>query len=148
MEIRNRFQTISKNGNQASKLPHPARVPCDLIGTSQAMSHVRQQTQALAPFDTIILLQGETGTGKELIARQIHHHSPRQNQPFVTLCCASLCESLLESELFGHEKGAFTGASCGHQGYFERADKGTLFLDEIGTASPGLQERLLRITQE
>lgn len=119
-----------------------------LIGASPAMQEVRQAIHQIAPHDATVVIQGESGTGKELVAHLIHANSSRRSGPFVTVSCTSLCESMLESELFGHERGAFTGSAYRHRGKFERADGGTLFLDEIGSASPFLQQRLLRVIQE
>ena len=102
----------------------------------------------MAKWDTTVLVRGESGTGKELIANAIHYNSPRANAPFVKLNCAALPDNLLESELFGHEKGAFTGAVAMRKGRFEQADGGTIFLDEIGEISPTFQAKLLRVLQE
>src|SRR5207237_2205630 len=102
----------------------------------------------VAPSRASVLITGESGTGKELIAAAIHEHSPRAAGPFIKLHCASLAETLLESELFGHEKGAFTGALARRDGRFQQADGGTLFLDEIGEISPAIQVKLLRFLQE
>src|SRR5262249_42947485 len=102
----------------------------------------------VAPSRASVLITGESGTGKELIAAAIHEHSPRAKGPFVKLHCAALAESLLESELFGHERGAFTGAVGRREGRFEQAHNGTLFLDEIGEISPAIQVKLLRFLQE
>ena len=120
----------------------------EMIGSTPIMRRLFRQIATLAPYDVTILLQGETGTGKELVARSIHQKSSRAHRPFITVCCTALCDSLVENELFGHEKGGYTGAMGRQAGGFERADKGTLFLDEIGAASPLLQERLLRVLQE
>ena len=102
----------------------------------------------VAPTDATVLLTGESGTGKEVIANAIHHNSPRAGQPFIKVACASLPETLLESELFGHEKGAFTGAVARRAGRFELAHRGTIFLDEVGEMSPATQTKLLRVLQE
>jgi two-component system response regulator HydG len=102
----------------------------------------------VAPSEVTVLITGDSGTGKELIAKSIHHNSPRNNQPLVIVNCAALTESLLESELFGHEKGAFTGADKRREGRFMQADKGTIFLDEIGETSAAMQAKLLRVIQE
>ena len=119
-----------------------------IIGQSPALEAVLEQVEQVAPTDSTVLIQGETGTGKELIARAIHNLSSRCGRPFIKLNCAAIPFDLLESELFGHEKGAFTGAIAQKIGRFEMADKGTLFLDEVGDIPPGLQPKLLRVLQE
>ena len=119
-----------------------------LIGGSPALEAVLEGVKRVAPTSSTVLIQGETGTGKELIARAIHNISPRCGRPFIKLNCAAIPLDLLESELFGHEKGAFTGAIAQKLGRFELADKGTLFLDEVGDIPPSLQPKLLRILQE
>ena len=119
-----------------------------LVGNSSALEAVLEQVERVAPTGSTVLIQGETGTGKELIARAIHNISSRCGRPFVRLNCAAIPLDLLESELFGHEKGAFTGAITQKIGRFELADKGTLFLDEVGDIPPALQPKLLRVLQE
>ena len=119
-----------------------------LIGSSPALEAVLDGVKRVAPTSSTVLIQGETGTGKELIARAIHNISPRCGRPFIKLNCAAIPLDLLESELFGHEKGAFTGAIAQKLGRFELADKGTLFLDEVGDIPQSLQPKLLRILQE
>jgi PAS domain S-box-containing protein len=120
----------------------------ELVGDSPAMQDVLEQVQVVAPTDASVLLVGETGTGKEVIARALHAGSARASQPFICLNCAALPGELIESELFGHEKGAFTGASVQRKGRFELADKGTIFLDEIGELPAEAQAKLLRVLQE
>ncbi|MDP1784537.1 MAG: sigma 54-interacting transcriptional regulator, partial [Sulfuricurvum sp.] len=120
----------------------------NIVGKSTKMQHVFNLINTVAPADATILIRGETGTGKELIATAVHNLSRRQNGPFIKLNCAAISETLLESELFGHEKGAFTDAREMRKGRFELADGGTLFLDEIGDITPSLQVKLLRILQE
>jgi transcriptional regulator with GAF, ATPase, and Fis domain len=119
-----------------------------VIGNSPALESVLEQVERVAPTDSTVLIHGETGTGKELIARAIHNISSRCGRSFVKLNCAAIPLDLLESELFGHEKGAFTGAIAQKIGRFELADKGTLFLDEVGDIPPALQPKLLRVLQE
>ena len=120
----------------------------NLVGHSAPMRRIFEQIRMVAKWPTTVLIRGETGTGKELIANAIHYNSPRARGPYLRLNCASLPENLLESELFGHEKGAFTGAMATRKGRFESADGGTLFLDEIGEISPAFQAKLLRVLQE
>ena len=119
-----------------------------LIGKSRSLEMVLDQVERVAPTDSTVLIQGETGTGKELIARAVHNVSPRCGRPFIKLNCAAIPYALLESELFGHERGAFTGAISQKVGRFEMADKGTLFLDEVGDIPLALQPKLLRVLQE
>src|SRR5438270_6594921 len=120
----------------------------EIVGSSAAMREVYQRTRLVAPSRASVLLIGETGTGKELIARAIHRLSPRADGPYIRVNCGALSESLLESELFGHIKGAFTGAVDNKTGRFEAAHGGTIFLDEISSMSPKLQVKLLRVLQE
>jgi len=119
-----------------------------IIGSSQMLREVLEQVRTVAPTGATVLIEGETGTGKELVATAIHTHSERRGRPFVKLNCAAIPEGLLESELFGHEKGAFTGAVSQRVGRFEAANGGTLFLDEIGDIPLALQPKLLRVLQE
>lgn len=120
----------------------------DLIGSSPRFRALMTEVEKVAPVDSAVLIQGETGTGKEVIARAIHEASPRRNHRFVALNCAAIPAALLESELFGHEKGAFTGACAQTRGRFQMAEGGTLFLDEIGDMPLELQPKLLRVLQE
>jgi DNA-binding NtrC family response regulator len=119
-----------------------------IVGESPRIVEVSQSIQRVAPTDATVLLLGESGTGKELFARAIHQLSPRRNRPFVAINCAAIPETLIENELFGHEKGAFTGASARQLGKFELADTGTIFLDEIGELPHGVQGKILRVLQE
>jgi DNA-binding NtrC family response regulator len=118
-----------------------------LVGPSMAMQRVVQLIQRVAPTDATVLVRGASGTGKELVARALHHNSPRRDRPLVTINCAALQETLLESELFGHEKGAFTGATQAKPGLVEVAEGGTLFIDEVAEMAPGLQAKLLRVLE-
>jgi formate hydrogenlyase transcriptional activator len=135
-----RFGSADRDGN-------PRRFE-QIIGNSPALESVLEQVEQVAPTDSTVLIQGETGTGKELIARAIHNLSSRCGRTFIKLNCAAIPFDLLESELFGHEKGAFTGAIAQKIGRFELADKGTLFLDEVGDIPLALQPKLLRVLQE
>ena len=126
----------------------PSDKPDLLIGSSAAMRSVCKQVGRVAGQDVNVLILGESGTGKELVARALYHHSRRSETPFLAINCAALTESLLESELFGHEKGAFTGADRRRVGKFEQADGGTLFLDEVGDMAPNTQAKMLRLLQE
>ncbi len=119
-----------------------------IIGHSGKMQEVFDAARRVAPTRATVLLGGESGTGKGLLARAIHHHSPRRDAPFTKISCSTIPENLMESELFGYEKGAFTGATQSHQGKFEQADGGTVFLDEIGDVPPAVQVKLLRVLQE
>jgi formate hydrogenlyase transcriptional activator len=123
-------------------------IPHGMIGTSRLLTSVIEQIGVVAPTSSTVLIQGETGTGKELVAQAIHNQSPRRNAPFVKLNCAAIPAGLIESELFGHERGAFTGALTQRIGRFEMANGGTLFLDEIGDIGLDLQAKLLRVLQE
>ncbi len=119
-----------------------------IVGKSRAMTHLFQLLETVAATNSTLLITGETGSGKEVVARAIHHNGPRRMHRFVALNCSAIPETLLEAELFGHVRGAFTGAIANRQGRLEQAHKGTLFLDEVGTMSPGLQMKLLRVLQE
>lgn len=123
-------------------------VSTGIVGTSPAIRRLLELVDRVAPRDTTVLVTGESGTGKELIARALHHKSPRRERSFVAVNCAALSETLFESELFGHEKGAFTGAISQKKGRFERAQGGTIFLDEVGELAPSLQAKLLRVLQQ
>ena len=119
-----------------------------LVGSSSAMRALEEQIARVAPIPSPVLIAGESGTGKDLVARELHRRSPRAHGPFVAVNCASLPETLIESELFGHERGAFTGASRTHRGAFEQASGGTLFLDEIGEMPASAQAKLLRVLEQ
>jgi Transcriptional regulator containing PAS, AAA-type ATPase, and DNA-binding domains len=127
---------------------HSANQFTNIIGNSSAMLQVFEMVETIAPTGSTVLLTGESGTGKELVARAIHVRSPRSDRPFVAVNCGALTETLLDSELFGHMRGAFTGADANRKGLIEVAEKGTIFLDEIGEMSPMLQVKILRVLQE
>jgi DNA-binding NtrC family response regulator len=133
---------------QADVEPLPPLPPDGLIGRSRGMLAVYKQIAHAAGSDAPVLVTGETGTGKELVARALHHHSRRGKRPFVPVNCGALAEGLLESELFGHVRGSFTGAVGDKKGVFEQADGGTIFLDEIGETTPAVQVRLLRVLEQ
>ncbi|HEY0200622.1 MAG TPA: nif-specific transcriptional activator NifA [Burkholderiaceae bacterium] len=140
--------TLQDEVRRMHKAIKPAQQLDQVVGVSAPMQDVFEQVRQVAPARTTVLLRGESGTGKEVIARAIHNLSPRKAEAFVRVNCAALTESLLESELFGHEKGAFTGAQGQRKGRFELAHGGTLFLDEIGDISASFQAKLLRVLQE
>jgi DNA-binding NtrC family response regulator len=138
-------EVVARALAQAGRDPRPVAT---VVAEDPLMAKVEETARRVAPTETTVLLLGESGTGKEVIARLIHEASPRAGAAFVAVNCAALAETLLESELFGHEKGAFTGAHARHQGRFEQAHQGTLLLDEVGEMSPALQAKLLRVLQE
>ena len=141
-------ESMLKIWRKQSKKQVKKHQPPVIISNSAGMKKVLQSIEVIAPTSATILIQGQTGVGKELVARAIHAMSDRCEKAFVPINCGAIAESLLESALFGHEKGAFTGAIEVHQGYFERAEGGTLFLDEVDSLSPAAQTRLLRVIQE
>jgi Nif-specific regulatory protein len=143
IEAQNRLQKVVEQ-TEPGRAPHAGGI----VGESRAIRAVLEKVRIVARSHSTVLLRGESGTGKELFARALHDLSPRKDRPFVSVNCAALAESVLESELFGHEKGAFTGAASLRRGRFELADGGTLFLDEIGEISPAFQAKLLRVLQE
>lgn len=138
---------LQKSRLHISELQDQLGAESELVGHSPKLESVRRSVARVAPTDALVLIRGESGVGKELVARAVHFNSHRRNQPFVCVNCAALSESLLESELFGHEKGAFTGAAARRAGKFEQADGGTLFLDEIGEMSPEIQAKFLRVLE-
>ena len=141
-------QALRREARQLRQRVRDRVAPANIIGDSPAMQRIFEVIDQAGPSRATILITGESGTGEELVANAIHDRSPRAAGPFVKLHCAALAESLLESELFGHERGAFTGAVARRDGRFQQADGGTLFLDEIGEISPALQVKLLRFLQE
>jgi Nif-specific regulatory protein len=142
-----RQRLVSENAQLRQEL-HQRYHYSNLVGASGPMRQLYEEMARVAATNTTVLIRGESGTGKELIAQAIHHHSPRAQKPFIIVNCAALPETLVESELFGHERGSFTGADNRKKGRFELADGGTLFLDEIGELSPAIQVKLLRVLQE
>ncbi len=142
-----KVQTYRENRHQTGG-PRPTELFRSLVGSSKSIQRVRKMIEMVADSDANVLVTGESGTGKEVVARHIHYHSARRSKPFVPVNCGAIPPDLLESELFGHEKGAFTGAITARQGRFEMADGGTLFLDEIGDMSLPMQVKLLRVLQE
>jgi len=141
------FQVVKENRRLRDEVKSQYRFG-NFIGKSKAMREVFEMIRKVAPANASVLVEGESGTGKELVAKSIHFNSPRGDKPFIAVNCSALSENLLESELFGHERGAFTGAVTKKKGRFELADNGTLFLDEIGELSTSLQVKLLRVLQE
>lgn len=141
------FQVVKENRRLRDEVKSQYRFG-NFIGKSKAMREVFEMIRKVAPANASVLVEGESGTGKELVAKSIHFNSPRGDKPFIAVNCSALSANLLESELFGHERGAFTGAVAKKKGRFELADNGTLFLDEIGELSTSLQVKLLRVLQE
>ena len=149
-DVDDAIELVRRAGAHGKSAEAPAREPeyPTLIGQSPAMQDVFRAIGRLSRSSMTVLITGESGTGKELVARALHEHSPRAARPFIALNTSAIPSELLESELFGHERGAFTGADARRVGRFEQADGGTLFLDEIGDMSPALQARLLRVLAE
>lgn len=147
---KNAFEKLDLEEENARLRSHIDRMESmgEILGKSQVMKEVFNRIEKVGPSDVTVLIQGESGSGKELVAKEIHKRSPRGNKPMIVMNCAALPETLIESELFGHERGAFTGATERRLGKFELADKGTIFLDEIGDMSPNTQAKVLRILQE
>ncbi len=139
---------VAKENRQLKTLLHRREAPVRMVGQSPALQEVKRLIDRAGPSETAILIQGESGTGKEIVAHLLHASSPRADKPLVVINCAALPETLLESELFGHEKGAFTGAVAAKPGLFEVADGGTLFIDEIGELPGSLQAKLLRVLED
>ncbi len=142
------FSNTAKERDTLKKVMKRTVNPDNIIGTSTKMDEVYNLIRKVADTDSTILIQGESGTGKELVARALHFNSSRQHQPFVAINCSALPENLLESELFGHKKGSFTGAATDKAGLFEEAERGTIFLDEVNSMAVPLQTKLLRVLQE
>ena len=134
--------------DESKTVSQPKMLFRSLVGKSPTMQNVRNKIGQVANSDANVLIQGESGTGKEVVARNVHYNSNRRNNPFVPVNCGAIPPDLLESELFGHEKGAFTGAITARNGRFAMADSGTLFLDEIGEMTMAMQVKLLRVLEE
>ena len=147
-EIKSVIRNALEQTAEQAAVEAPAGIFCSLVGHSSKMVQIYNLIRQVGPTKTNVLISGESGTGKELVARAIHQHSPRAKKPFVTINCSAIPENLMESELFGHVKGAFTGAVANKKGLFEIAHGGTVFLDEIGDLSPLIQVKLLRVIQE
>ena len=146
-------EALEKAGSRkpAEKAPsrsRPSHLFRSLIGRSQAIQRIRSEIQQAGPTEANVLILGESGTGKEVVARNVHYYSKRRDKPFVPLNCGAIPKDLLESELFGHEKGAFTGALTAREGRFAMASGGTLFLDEIGEMPMEMQVKLLRVLED
>jgi Nif-specific regulatory protein len=141
-------QHVEWLGGEKRRLEEELEIEHDMVGESEALNAVKQFVGRVAPQDSTVLIYGESGTGKELVARAIYQNSARAKKPFVAINCAAITDTLLESELFGHEKGAFTSAVAMKKGKLEMAEGGTVFLDEIGELAPGVQAKLLRVLQE
>ncbi len=150
LKLRRAVETVSlrKENTELKKMAGEKYMLSSMVAASPQMKEISDQVRALAETNATVLIEGESGTGKELIARALHAESKRSTAPFVAVNCGGFTETLLESELFGHEKGSFTGAGCMYKGAFERAHGGTLFLDEIGDAPKSLQTKLLRAIEE
>jgi len=142
------YATLREENRQLRKQIQEAHSFKEIIGRSAAMKQVFELMESIIDSDVTVLISGESGTGKELVARALHYNGPRKDKPFMALFCGALPENLLESELFGHKKGAFTGATTDKKGLFEAVDGGSFFLDEIGDLSPKIQTELLRVIQE
>jgi nitrogen regulation protein NR(I) len=147
IDLINKAADSNRRMSEPVALGEPSQNRDALVGQSSAMQAIYKEIGRVASKPVSVLIRGETGTGKELIARAIYQHSDRANAPFIAINCAAIPETLLESELFGHERGAFTGADVRRIGRFEQADRGTIFLDEIGDMTPGTQVKLLRVLQ-
>jgi transcriptional regulator with GAF, ATPase, and Fis domain len=151
MESTNNRWTVCERGFRQRETPGAGRdlEGCDqLVGSSEALRSVYDLIRRVANLPAVVLINGESGTGKELVARAIHNLGARANRPFIAVSCGAIPETLIEAELFGHEKGAFTGSVGSREGLLEQAGDGTLFLDEIGELSPSVQVKLLRVLQQ